>query len=197
MAVVFRPLTFADLPCLAQLDFGYRSDAELALERVHDGLVEITWRLTLRPLDTPYDKGHGYDLKEEDLQAAHRRLEAGNCLEWVAEESSRVVGLLEVEPHEWRGAGWIWNILIDRSFRRRGIGRQFIQRSMEWGRDRGLLALVAETQAQNIQACRFYASMGFVAGGVDDRYYRYCPEPQATREAALFWYLELDDIEAD
>jgi len=192
MAVVhIRPLTAADIPKLTQINPSFTSDAELALERVQADLQEITWRLTCQPLDPPFDKGHGYDLQEDDLAEIRKRLEAGKCLHLIAEDDGRIVGLLEVEPCTWRATGWIWNILIDKGYRGGGLGRQFIHRAVAWAKKHHLQALVAETQTNNVNACRFYAHMGFVAGGIDDHYYRYCSNLRIPHEVAIFWYLEV------
>jgi ribosomal protein S18 acetylase RimI-like enzyme len=69
--------------------------------------------------------------------------------------------------------------------------RRFIERAVVWSRERGLKALVAETQTSNTDACRFYAHVGFVAGGIDDHYYRYCDNRETAPEVAIFWYLEV------
>ena len=184
-------LTAADVPNLIQINPSFTSDAELALEKLQTDLQEITWRLTYRPLKTPFDKGHGYDLRGDELAAIKQRLQSGKCLQLVAKDNDRIVGLLEVEPSDWRAVGWIWNILIDKDYRQRGLGRQFICQAVAWAKERNLQALVAETQTNNINACRFYAHMGFVPGGIDDHYYRYCTNPQAAQEVAIFWYLEI------
>jgi streptothricin acetyltransferase len=190
MPASLRPLARADLPRLQELDCSYVSDAVLALERTDAGWSETHWGLALHPLDRPYDKGRGYDLDELDVADITRRLGTGKCLEWIAEDKGRLVGLLDVEPVEPLRLGLVWNILVDHSCRRRGIGRRFVQRAVEWAQSRGMLALMAETQAQNLNACRFYSRMGFVVGGVDDHLYRYSRDPQAAREVAVFWYLE-------
>ena len=185
-----RPLTRADIPGLTSINQTFTSDAELHLERRCVGLEEIAWRLTCRPLKQPFDRGTQYDLRQDELTAIEGRLQAGNCLQLVAADEDRIVGLLEVEAGSWRDAGWIWNVLIDVQYRRRGLGRHFIASSVEWARGRGLKALVAETQTNNVPACRFYQRMGFVPSGVDDHFYRYCGDPRAAQDVAIFWYLE-------
>jgi len=44
-----------------------------------------------------------------------------------------------------------------------------------------------ETQSNNVAACKFYASCGFVIGGVDLHLYQGL-HPQSD-EIAIFWYL--------
>jgi len=59
------------------------------------------------------------------------------------------------------------------------------------GPESGLKALVAETQTNNINACRFYAHTGFAAGGIDDHCNRYCDNPATANDVAIFWYLKV------
>ncbi len=191
MTITIRSLCLDDISHLDDLDPSFRSDAQLALKREHQSLQHIAWHLTYEALNEPFEKGHGYDLQEAELQAIRQRVEAGHCLELIGVDGDRIVGLLEVEPSSWRAAGWIWNILVDKEYRGLGIGRRFIDRATAWAAEHGLQALVAETQTNNINACHFYAHMGFVAGGIDDRYYRYCSNPATTQDVAIFWYLEV------
>jgi streptothricin acetyltransferase len=191
MTLTIRPLRFDDICSLNDIDPSFHSDAQLTLKRQHQSLQHIAWRLTYEPLNEPFEKGHGYDLQEGELQAIRQRVEAGHCLELIAADGSRIVGLLEVEPGTWRAVGWIWNILIDKRYRGLGLGRQFIELATAWAKEHGLQALVAETQTNNINACHFYAHMGFVASGIDDRYYRYGNNPATAQDVAIFWYLEV------
>jgi ribosomal protein S18 acetylase RimI-like enzyme len=191
MAPTVRPLRTGDIPKLLTINPSFAAHEELALRREQTDLRRITWELSQQRLDVPFDRGNRYDLGDEDLQHVTERLRSGNCLQLVAEAYGRLVGLLEVEPTSWRAVGWIWNVLVDRACRRRGLGRSFIERASAWCRQRGLKALVAETQSNNMGACRFYEGLGFVAGGIDDHYYRYCRDPRAAEEVAIFWYLEI------
>ncbi len=186
-----RALTRSDIPRLTAINATFTSDAELHLERHCVGLDEIAWRLTCRPLAQPFDRGTQYDLRQDELVAIEERLQAGSCLQLVATDRDRLVGLLEVEAGSWRDAGWIRNILIDVHHRRRGLGRRFIASGVEWAQGRGLKALVAETQTNNVPACHFYQRLGFAPGGVDDHFYRYCGDPRAAQDVAIFWYLEV------
>ncbi len=191
MTITVRPLCLDDIHSLNNIDPSFSSEAQLTLHRKHQGLQHIAWRLTYEALNEPFDKGHGYDLHGGQLHDIRQRAQAGNCLQLIAQDGSQIAGLLEVEPSTWRGVGWIWNILIDKGYRGLGLGRQFIELATAWATEHGLQALVAETQTNNINACRFYARMGFVAGGIDDRYYRYGNNPATAQDVAIFWYLEV------
>ncbi len=79
---------------------------------------------------------------------------------------------------------------VDRRFRRMGIGRALISRGLQWAKDNNLPGIMLETQDNNVGACRFYESCGFVLRGFDTGLYG--GANQYKEEIALFWYLMLD-----
>jgi len=137
------------------------------------------------PLAQPFDKGHGYDPTEEELAELRRRLQRGQGLYLVAEAGGRIVALLEVEPQEWNHTAWVWDILVDWNYRRRGVGRSLMQRAIAWAKERDYRALSLETQSNNINACRFYQRMGFRLTGIREDLYT--NEDIAKGEVAIFW----------
>ncbi len=185
-----RTLAPADVERLAQINSTFSSESILIVEKAGAGL-EVSWRLVERALDTPFAKGRAYDLSEEDMARSRQLWAAGpqEALQLVAEDRGRLVGLLEVERQQWNNTGWIWNLIVDRAYRRQGLGRQFIHRAVEWGRKLGLRALILETQSNNIHACRFYRAMGFHLCGINDHYYT--NEDLERGEVAIFWAYEL------
>jgi streptothricin acetyltransferase len=94
-----------------------------------------------------------------------------------------------VERQYWRNTAFVWNILIDRAYRRQGLGTQLMRRVIDWARSVGLRGVVCETQTNNLPACRFYQKFGFQLCGVDDHFYS--NEDVALKEVALFWWYEL------
>ena len=90
--------------------------------------------------------------------------------------------------HEnWNRFAIIWDLAVEPSFRRQGVGRRLIEHALRWARDRGLPGVMLETQNINVAACRLYARCGFELGGFDGYLYR--GVAPGTREIALFWYL--------
>ena len=68
-----------------------------------------------------------------------------------------------------------------------GAGRELIAAAVQWARERGAAGVRAETQSNNVAACRFYARCGFVLAGFDRSLY--VAIPGHGQETALFWYL--------
>ncbi|MBB6691095.1 GNAT family N-acetyltransferase [Cohnella xylanilytica] len=104
-------------------------------------------------------------------------------LAWAGDEAAGRIAL----TRNWNKYALIEDIAVDRKFRGLGIGRKLIDRAKRWAKDGGMPGLMLETQNNNVNACRFYQSCGFVLGGVDRYLYRGIPRNKD--EVALFWYL--------
>jgi [ribosomal protein S18]-alanine N-acetyltransferase len=95
---------------------------------------------------------------------------------WVARDgaSGRLAGyvcfwLLFDEIH-------LLNVTVGPEFRNRGVGRELIRRTLEYGRENGARKANLEVRASNPAALRLYEGFGFEAVGVRPRYYRAPPE---------------------
>jgi len=192
-APTIRPLLARDLSRLNELDPGFTSDSVIEVHKSGAGLA-VAWNLLERRLAQPDDQGRRYDLSPAELEELRARLEAGDGLYLVAEDAGRIVGLLDLECSAWNNTGWLWNLLIDRAYRRQGLGRRFFERAIAWARRRGLRALIIETQSNNAPACHFYAALGCELVGLNDFYYS--NEDLALGEVALFWAYRVNDAAA-
>ena len=67
---------------------------------------------------------------------------------------------------------YISDLKVGRSWRRKGVGRQLIQRAMELAQERNCAGLYVIAQDNNLDACLFYLSCGFEIGGLDTVVYR-------------------------
>jgi streptothricin acetyltransferase len=87
----------------------------------------------------------------------------------------------------WNRLACIEDIAVDVRFRKQGVGRALMQQAIAWAQARRLTGIMLETQNNNVAACCFYRSCGFVLGGFDRLLYR--GVRQCTDEVALYWYL--------
>jgi ribosomal protein S18 acetylase RimI-like enzyme len=188
--LIIRPLVLADIPRLAEIDAEFESDRFLDIEKTVDGL-NVTWRSVERPLEPPF-KSDDFGLDRQQREQVAVRLRAGDGLYLAAQDpdTGKLVALLDVERERWRDTAVIWNILIDRAYRRHGLGRGLIGRALAWAREQGLRGIVLESQTNNMPACRFYQAMGFTLCGLDDHFYS--NDDIGVREVAVFWWHELD-----
>ena len=188
MPTSIRPMTEADIPRLAEIRPGFTSETALTVERTGSG-IEVGWRLVERPLPRPFDKGRAYDFDETEQSHIRRRLLRGDGLHLVAEQQDRLVGVLDVTPHDWNNTAWIWNIMLDVAVRRQGLGRDLFGRAADWAHRQGFRALMLETQTNNVPACKFYARIGCQLDGIRESFYS--NNDMRRGEVALFWRYDL------
>jgi len=188
--LTIRPLTFADVQRLSEIDGEFESDRFLDVEKTTQGL-EVTWRLAERPLVPPF-RSTDYSFTETECDEIAARLRKGDGLWLVAEDAQtgRLAALLDMEREGWHHAARLWNLAIDRTYRRQGQGRELMRRALAWARSENLRSVWLETQTNNLPACRFYQAMGFKLCGTDDHFYS--NDDIGVKEVAIFWWYELD-----
>jgi len=182
------PLRAGDVSQLAKLDFEFESDWLLAVEK-ETGDLAVTWRLRPRKLETPF-RSNDFGPTAESWRELEETLEAGEREGFVVEMGGRPVAMVELEVEEWRSVGLIWNLLVHRPFRGRGMGTALLEAAIAWGKRRRLRALTLETQTNNWAALNFYQRRGFVPCGIDDHFYT--NRDRERGEVALFWVYELE-----
>jgi ribosomal protein S18 acetylase RimI-like enzyme len=186
-----RTLKERDIPKLIDIRPGFRTDHILRLHRQGQG-YEVSWKLVEVALSQVYDKGRGYDFDATERANIRARFLEGNGLWEVVEtlEDKRIVGILDVELREWNNTAWIWNIMLDDSVRRHGLGSVLIQRTIDWARQNQVRAIMLETQTNNLPACRFYQKLGFELIGINEVFYT--NQDTERDEIALFWAYRLE-----
>ena len=189
-SLIIRPLAVADVLRLSDIDAEFESDHLLDVEKTTNG-IDVSWRLVERPLDPPF-RSTDYGMSPQDCKDLTARLHEGDGLYLVAEDAGKLVALFDMERERWRNTAKLWNIGIDRAYRRTGLGRELMNRAIAWARDEGLRGIVLETQTNNMPACRFYQAMGLKLCGLDDHFYS--NDDIGVKEVALFWWYELDSL---
>ncbi len=168
-------LTAGNQANLNRCDNSFSVEAELQLSAENERIA-----YTIKPV-APYVKHYGQELYDAQVY-----IEKPDHAGWLAYVDGQLAG--QVLVHEnWNRFAIIWDIAVEPSCRRQGIGRRLIEHTVAWARGRGLPGVMLETQNINVVACRLYASCGFVLGGFDACLYR--GVIPGTREIALFWYL--------
>jgi ribosomal protein S18 acetylase RimI-like enzyme len=81
---------------------------------------------------------------------------------FVAEAQGRIVGYITTRVDPDAGKGRIPNLAVATEFRGQGLGRQLIERALDYFRAEGLDYAVIETMAQNAVGHHLYSSCGFV-----------------------------------
>jgi ribosomal protein S18 acetylase RimI-like enzyme len=95
------------------------------------------------------------------------QLDDAECLVMVAEEEGQVVGYVyaSLEPLSWRDlrgpCGFIHDVFVDSSTRRRGIGRELVSAAVAWIHSHGMSQVVLWSKSKNESAQRLFAGLGF------------------------------------
>jgi ribosomal protein S18 acetylase RimI-like enzyme len=175
MGVVIRASDDADFVDAHGFDEAFLVQSELSLS-VEGGVI----RYEIIPVP-PYEKR--YDEEEPSLDPGS----PGKAM-FLAHLDGSVAGRIVVSEG-WNRMAWIDEIAVDARRRRAGVARALIDRAVAWAVERELPAIRAETQHNNVPACKLYEACGFHLGGFDRDLYR--GQDGGTTEVALFWYLHL------
>jgi len=153
-----------DLEACSQLDGSYTTDHVWQMEaREESGVLAITFRVARLPRDIRVE----YPRRGEDLLAGWERRDAF----LVAEERREIRGYLGLTAQAEHGIAWVGDLIVDRRWRRQGIGTALLRAASRWGRDHNLARLVVEVQTKNYPAIRFCQSRGLVFCGYSDHYW--------------------------
>ena len=119
------------------------------------------------------------------LVASDRRVsETDEVEDTEASDLPRVFGYCQLDAQPWQRAGWITHLIVDRPFRRQGIGMALLKASIAWGRSQGLERLMVAVQTKNYPAIHFYEKTKFTFCGFNDHYF-------VNKDIALFFTLRL------
>ncbi len=80
---------------------------------------------------------------------------------WVAEEEDIIRGFAAVEHEPWHRRLVLWFLYISPSSRRRGIGRQLLERAESHGRTLGATHVWLETSNVNVPGVAAYERLGY------------------------------------
>ncbi|MBN1937364.1 MAG: GNAT family N-acetyltransferase [Anaerolineae bacterium] len=94
---------------------------------------------------------------------------------------------LDAEP--WHKTGWITHLIVDRPYRKRGIGTALLKASVAWGKSKKLERLMIAVQTKNYPAISFCEKHNLLFCGFNDHYY-------VNRDIALFFTLRINGTQA-
>jgi ribosomal protein S18 acetylase RimI-like enzyme len=105
---------------------------------------------------------HGHDWRWRKARHIDEDAAANPAGIFVAEAGGRVVGYVTTRMDREAGKGRIPNLAVAAEFRNQGLGRQLIERALEYCRTEGLEYAMIETMAHNAAGNRAYPACGFV-----------------------------------
>lgn len=135
--------------------------------------VHIRWMIRRDMTEVLDIERHSFEFPwfEEDFI---RCLRQRNCIGMVAECGERVVGFMIYELHKTRLH--ILNFAVAPEFRRRGVGRQMIEKLLGKLSSQRRVRITLEVRETNLPAQLFFKMAGFRAVTVLRAYYEDSPE---------------------
>lgn len=85
--------------------------------------------------------------------------------------NGKQVGWIELGFDKWNNRMRVWEFLVDKEFRRKGIGTSLMNYAVKIAKAKGARMLVLETQTDNVSAIAFYLRFGFEFAGLDTAAY--------------------------
>ena len=159
-----RPARPRDLKLCAALDHSYTTDRVWQMEvRDEGGVVTSIFREAYLPREIQVD----YPRQDQSLLAGWKRRDGF----MVAVEEGVVHGYVALTAQDEHGIAWVGDLVVDRAWRRQGVGTMLLQAAVQWGRENDFCRLVAEVPTKNYPAIRFCQSRGLVFCGYSDRYW--------------------------
>lgn len=134
------------------------ADAEAAAEITREAFNGVSIDQAIEKALGPAGGRSWQDIKADQVRReVQRRPE--HC--FVARSAGRVVGYVTNHVQEDASRGTIANLAVEKSFRRRGIGRGLILSSLEHFRSLGLRQAKIETLSTNPAGQHLYPAVGF------------------------------------
>ncbi|KNE58837.1 hypothetical protein AMAG_04381 [Allomyces macrogynus ATCC 38327] len=89
------------------------------------------------------------------------------------DETNDLIGVIvcKIDPHRHWKRGYIGMLAVSKAQRKRGIGRQLVQRAIKAMKDHGTDEIVLETEWDNKGALSLYENLGFLRDKRLARYY--------------------------
>ncbi len=116
----------------------------------------------------------GYETTAEKMKEHLRRIEeAPNADVYVAIADGKVAGRIFVREHLSLGSSSfaeVHDLVVNKDYRRAGIGKQLIEKVKQWGREKGLGLLRLRTNIKREEANVFYPQIGFMLDKVQNVY---------------------------
>jgi len=162
--MIVRPATLADLSACLSLD--------------HVSVTDHVWQMKVQESESQVGVAFHTVRLPRRMQVTYPRNLEQLVEDWqrdeaflVAEVDGEVQGYVDLVNLPWQQMGQMNNLAVDRSYRRRGIGRALVRGARQWAREQGLRLLQAEATTKNYPAICFYQKLGFQFCGYNDHYY--------------------------
>jgi ribosomal protein S18 acetylase RimI-like enzyme len=162
--MIVRPAELTDLNACLALDHASVTDHVWQMKvQEAESQVGVSFCTVRLPRRMPVEYPRNLEQLVEDWERG--------CGLMVAEVDGEIQGYVDLLAQSWQRMGWVVNIAVERSQRRKGIGTALMRHARQWAREQGLRLLQAEASTKNHPALCFYQKLGFQFCGFNDHYY--------------------------
>jgi GNAT superfamily N-acetyltransferase len=89
-----------------------------------------------------------------------------NIKYYIAKDNGKIIGscYICIIPNLTRGGksiGFIENVITDKAYRRRGIGKKIIEKAVEYAKEQNCYKVILQSGNKRTDAHKFYESIGF------------------------------------
>ncbi|WP_459502714.1 GNAT family N-acetyltransferase [Bacillus sp. C1] len=187
MNIGIRKLEIEDLDELPEFDDSFTVDSKLVLSlSAMDQKIEYTVK-KIQSYEKNYSEDTYKEHQEDDFDYSEY-VDNPDKIMYLAFINQRIIGMV-ILKRNWNSFAYVEDIKVDKQYRQLGVGRKLMERAKQWAQACNMAGIMLETQNNNVGACRFYESCGFVIGGFDFLVYKGIHEQ--SDEVAVYWYLPL------
>ena len=159
-----RPAWPRDMKACAALDHTYTTDRVWQMEtREKSGVLTTSFRVARLPRDIRVN----YPRQGGELLTGWQQRDGL----MVALADGRIQGYVGLTANDEHGIAWVGDLVVDRQWRRQGIGTALLREAARWGRDQGFRRLVIELQTKNYPAICFCRMRRLTFCGYSDNYW--------------------------
>ena len=111
------------------------------------------------------------EIKEMTFPDENYNFEKMNDYVFIGAYENNICVGLAILTETFNSSLFIYDLKINKSFRRKGIGKKLIEFSYNYAINHNYSGLFTIAQDNNLDACLFYLSCGFEIGGLDTKTY--------------------------
>lgn len=163
--IEIRPAFSSDIPKLIALDHHFTTGYVWQMTR---DITENQMQVSFRKVRLPREVHVSYPRNHHAL--ADTWTERDVLL--MAKEGEETRGYISVQVGNAPASAWVEDLVVDRDYRRHGIGSALILAAKEWCQPKRINRLTLEMQPKNYPAIQMAHKLGFEYSGFNDQFYR-------------------------
>lgn len=154
-----------DIQACRQLDASYLTDYVWQLQTQEKGrTVSLRFDTVRLPRPMPVE----YPRLLDELTS---HWEEQGCFLIARNREQEIVGFLDAYPNVWQKQLVIYNLVIDKPYRRQKVGTSLLEKAKKWAEQSGMYQIMLDVQTKNHPGIAFAQKHGFQFCGYNELYY--------------------------